>query len=54
MKWIFQYERSNSDILTGPYIGVIFEQKSLAPHVYVLCPIYLDLSIEPNYHGELY
>ena len=39
---------------TGPLISVGFERKLLIMPVYVLCPIDLDLTIDPNDNDEPY
>ena len=39
---------------TGPYIGVGFEHKKLLLPVYALCPIYLDLTLNPNNPNKPY
>ena len=41
-------------MLTGPLIDVGFEHKLRLLTVYVLCPIYLDLTIDTNYPDEPY
>ena len=37
---------------TGPLIDVGIEHKLLLMPVYMLCPIYLDLTLDPNYPDE--
>ena len=44
----------NSDLLTGPCIGVVFELELLLLPVYVLCTINFDLTIDSNYCDKPY
>ena len=38
----------------GPRIGAGFQRKLILLPVYVLCPIYFDLTIDPNDTDEPY
>ena len=54
MKWLLEYEKIKSYLWTGPCIGVGFEQKLLPLPEYVLCSIYFDLTLDPNYPDVTY
>ena len=48
LKWLLEYENFNTDLLTGSYIGVVFEQKRVLLPVYVLFTIHFHLTLDPN------
>ena len=54
LKWLLKYEQYKSYLWTVPWIGVGFEQKLLLHTVYVLWPINLDLTLDPNYNDKPY
>ena len=49
MKWLIEYEKSNSDLWTGLYIAVGFKRKLLIMYLYVLCTIHVYLILHINY-----
>ena len=54
LEWLLEYEWFKSDFWTSTWIGAGFEQRLLLLHVYVLCPIYVELTIYPNDTDEPY
>ena len=51
---LLKYEISYSYSLTGTFIGVGIDRKLLLLRVYVLCPIYFYLTLDPNDPDEPY
>ena len=51
-EWLLKYQKIQPYLWNGPFIGVGFERKLLLQPVYVLCPIYFDLTLDPKNPDE--
>ena len=51
---MIKYEQLKPYLWTGPCIGVGFEWELILLPIYMLCPIYLKLTLDPNYPDEPY
>ena len=51
---LLEYENFKPYLLSGPCIGLTFERNIILLHVYVLCPIYIYQTLDPNNPDETY